>query len=89
MANYTFRCPKCGDHRDVSRPMADRDDPVTCTYCETTPMDRIYSGAFQFTYGRKTFHDGAEGTGETLRETESRWVEAARAQGIEPERYHG
>lgn len=49
-------------------------------------MNRLYGADFQFTYGRKNFHDGPEGKGKTLRETEKDWVAAARAQGIEPER---
>jgi len=86
MATFSFRCPKCGALKDLNRSVEARNEPVTCTYCETTQMERLYSANLQFTYGRKTFHDGADGTGETLRETEKRWVESARAQGIEPER---
>lgn len=34
---------------------------------------KVLGGRLQFTYGRSQFHDGPEGTGETVNETGKRW----------------
>jgi hypothetical protein len=76
MASYTFRCSTHGDFQ-VEQPMAE-----TTRFAVHLGVDgkwcgrecpKVLGGALQFTYGRDNFHDGPEGTGETVRETAERW----------------
>lgn len=55
---YVFRCRRCGALKDLSRPVDRRNDPVTCSHCETEPMERLFGQgvSWQYTYGRDDFH---------------------------------
>jgi hypothetical protein len=95
MPSYTFRCPEHGDFA-VDQPMAETTPFVWC-YSDghrkgpgyVVRSAKVLGGAFHFPYGgRGAFHDGPDGTGETVRETAVRWQAEARAAGLSPEPVH-
>lgn len=83
MAQYKFRCPNHGDFL-VEQPMAETSRAHNCTAC-LHPAPKVLGGALQFTYGRANFHSGPTGDGMTVRETQKKWLEGAKARGLEVE----
>jgi len=86
MPNYTYRCPDHGDFT-VEQSMSETTASATCRRklsCEKA-SPKVLGAALQFTYGRANFHDGPDGTGETVRETGQRWMSEAKAAGLNPE----
>lgn len=84
---YTFRCPAHGDFQ-VQQPMATTTPSHCCpvSRCRRVAL-KVLGGALQFTYGRQNFHDGPDGTGETVREVGARWrgeYKAQHGRDIEP-----
>ncbi len=71
MASYTFRCESHGDF-PLEQPMASTTSKAPCPICNRN-CSKVLGAAMQFTYGRRNFHDGPDGTGETVRETGERW----------------
>ena len=94
MPSYTFRCPEHGDFA-VDQSMAETTPSVFCERPHrkgpgyVARADKVLGAAIHFPYGgRAAFHDGPDGTGETVRETGERWQAEARAAGLSPEPVH-
>lgn len=95
MPTYLHRCPIHGDFelergmdetrrlegciKPTGRRIGDTDLPCCL------PSPKVLSGHIHFKYGKDVFHDGPNGTGETVKETADRWVADARARGLDPE----
>ncbi len=83
MATYTFRCETHGDFQH-EQPMALTTPRAMCRAdagCRNS-CPKVLGAAMQFFGGRKQFHDGIEGTGETGRETRDRWLAEAARDGV-------
>lgn len=86
MAVYKYRCAIDGDFL-VEQSMRETTMQTWCPECGGL-CPKVLSSNIQFTYGRDTFHSGVEGTGETVGETQKRWLADARAAGLEPESHY-
>ena len=91
MPRYDFICPNCEQtHTRLDVPMSECQNAPTCSCtCPPARMERIYGQGVGIKYGeagRTVFREGYEGQGETVRETEQKWVSDARRAGLDPVR---
>jgi len=46
MPTYEYFCEKCGGIFDVTRPISERDEPLSCAFCDSTLIKRSLSTFF-------------------------------------------
>ena len=80
---YRFRCPIDGDFL-VEQSIKETTPQHWCPECGGL-CPKVLSAHIFFPYGRSTFSNGPEGTGETVRETQRRWLKEATDAGLQPE----
>ena len=90
MPRYDWLCPNCEQTHTHLGPMSESHVAPKCSCaCPPAEMQRIYGQGVGITYGaagRQVFREGYEGHGETIRETEQKWVQDARSAGLDPVR---
>jgi putative FmdB family regulatory protein len=52
MPIYEYRCRSCGEISEIFQGVGEKDDPIKCTSCNSTDLEKILSpGSFSFKEG--------------------------------------